>query len=115
MRYVLLISTVIMVAVGQLFLKKGVDMTPVKADLTSIIHTLFTPHIILGFIFYGGASIISLFALQKFPLSIFLPSMSLAYVIILFTSNYFFGEPITGMKVFGVLLIMVGVVCLSRV
>lgn len=89
-------------------------MSPVKPDLSSVIHTLFTPHIILGFIFYGAASIISLFALQKFPLSVFLPSMSLAYVIILFTSNYFFGEPITAMKIFGIVLIIAGVVCLSR-
>ena len=114
MQYVLLIGTVIILSIGQLLLKKGVDLLPAAYTIPSLLATLFSPFVLLGFFFYGIASILGIYLLQKFPVSVAIPSMSLAYVVILFASSYLFGERITAVKIFGVVLILVGVVFLSR-
>lgn len=114
MRYVLLFAAIITLSAGQLFLKHGIDLAPAKANLLSIIHTLMNPFVILGFFFYGVSSILALFVLQKFPLSVALPSMSLTYVIILFASTYFFGEQLSSVKILAVLIIVAGVALLGK-
>lgn len=113
-KYILLLVTVAVVSVAQLILKKGVVVTPAKGDLLSLAHTFFSPIILAGFFFYVISAILGIYLLQKFPLSVAIPSMSLSYVVILFSSAYFFDEKITAIKVAGIICILVGVVLLSR-
>ena len=114
MKYILLLTAIITLSAGQLFLKQGVVVAPPSPQLGSIIKTLFNPFIIAGFFFYGVSSIIGLFVLQKFPVSVALPSMSLTYVIILFASSHFFGEKISLPKLLAVLIIVAGVTLLAK-
>lgn len=109
MKYLLLLSAIFTLSLGQIFLKKGVTLSPPQLDLASIIKTISNPYVFLGYFFYGLSSILGLFVLKKFPFSVAMPSMSITYVIILFVSALLFQEKFTFLKLMGVALIIVGV------
>jgi multidrug transporter EmrE-like cation transporter len=104
----------ILAVVGQLFLKKGVLASQLSLNINAIISTIFSPITFLGFFFYGVSSIFWLFVLQKFPLSIAYPALSLTYVAIVTISVFVFKEPITTSRAAGIVLIMLGVFILFR-
>lgn len=114
MKYVLLFLSIMTIALGQLLLKKGVVDAPPDANFASIVKTLFNPYVFAGYISYLVSSILGLFVLKKFPLSVAFPAMSLTYVLIVFVSFYFFNERITSFKIIGVSLIMAGVIALFK-
>ena len=99
---------------GQLLLKKGVITSSLLPNLNSIIKTVFTPLVFLGLLSYGLSAIIWLFVLQKFPLSVAYPALSLTYVVIVVLSFFIFQEPLTISKATGILLIITGVYFLFK-
>lgn len=99
----------ILAIVGQFFLKKGVIASSLTPSIESIAKTLFSPFVLLGFITYGASSIIWLFVLQKFPLSVAYPALSLTYLAIVAISILVLKEPVTTFKMAGVALIIAGV------
>jgi multidrug transporter EmrE-like cation transporter len=60
------------------------------------------------------AGIIWITVLQSAPLSVAYPMASLSYVLMLLAAYWVYDEPITLLKLFGVALIIAGVVFLSR-
>jgi len=114
MKYILLFLSIILLSFGQISLKHGINLCPPQFQLASILKTLFNPYVILGYFFYGTASILGLFVLKQFPVSVAFPSMSLTYVIVMITSALFFGENFTSFKLVGLSLIMLGVFFISR-
>lgn len=114
MKYLLLFLSIMTIAAGQLLLKKGVMEAPPEATISSIIKTLFNPYVFAGYVSYLISSILGLFVLKKFPLSVAFPSMSLTYVLIVLVSVYFFKERLTSFKILGLILIMAGVLSLFK-
>jgi len=100
--------------IGQLLLKAGVLASSLSPSLDSILKTIFQPFVFLGLTSYGLSAIIWLFVLQKFPLSVAYPALSLTYIAIIASSYYIFKEPITSTKVLGVLFIILGVYFLFK-
>lgn len=109
MKYVLLLFSMILAVLGQFALKKGLDGLVLLANPLSIGKVIFTPMVFLGFVLYGSSSILWLFVLKRFPLSVAYPAVSLTYVATLFISWKFFGETIGWSKVLGVVMIVLGV------
>jgi drug/metabolite transporter (DMT)-like permease len=70
--------------------------------------------LIIGLTLFGLGFILWVFILNKVQLSIAAPIMSLAYVFIMIASYLLFKEPITGVKVIGVILILFGVVFITK-
>ncbi|MBU0618617.1 hypothetical protein KKD62_00100 [Patescibacteria group bacterium] len=114
MKYLLLFSAIALLSLGQILLKKGVSVSPPEPQLVSLLKTLLNPYVFSGYVFYALSSILALFVLKKFPLSIAFPSMSITYIIILIVSAVFFQEKITLFKLIGITLIMSGVVFLFK-
>jgi multidrug transporter EmrE-like cation transporter len=114
MKYVYLLSSIVISVIGQLFLKKGVSSSNLSFNLPSIIKTFFTPEVFFGFVLYGLSAILWLFVLQKFPLTVAYPFLSLTYVIILIAGVFWLQEPLSFIKVVGVILILLGVVLVNR-
>lgn len=109
MKYILLLVSMSLAVVGQFLLKKGVILSTLTFNITSIIKTLFSPLILLGFTLYGISSIIWLFILQKFPLSVAYPALSFTYVVIVALSVLLLKEPFTSYKLIGIIFIVFGV------
>jgi multidrug transporter EmrE-like cation transporter len=99
---------------GQLFIKRGVVASSLHPSILSILQTLFSPLILIGLSIYGASSIIWLFVLQKFPLSVAYPALSLTYIFIVAISIFFFKEPFSYYKVSGIFLIVLGVYFLFK-
>jgi len=114
MRYLILTISILLGITGQLLLKKGIVESNLALGFIPIIKTLFSPFVLLGFSSYAISSLIWLFVLQRFPLSVAYPSLSTAYVVIILSSWFFFHEPLTITKIAGATLIVSGVYFLFR-
>lgn len=114
MKFLLLATSMSLAILGQFFLKKGVLASTLTPNVESVIKTLFSPYVFIGFVTYGISSIIWLFVLQKFPLSVAYPALSLTYLVIVILSFLFLKEPITSIKIAGILLIILGVYFLFK-
>jgi drug/metabolite transporter (DMT)-like permease len=115
--YLFAFTSIILTAFAQLLLKRGA-VTVAAVEGGSLVARLFQvvsdPHIIGGVAIYGLSTLFWLRALAKLRLSVAYPLVSLSYVIVLAGSYWFLGEKISSTQIFGVGMIMVGVLCLVR-
>lgn len=93
---------------GQLLLKAG------SVDATSLSAQLSRPATLAGLACYAGSAIAYLVALQRIPVSVAFPSVSVSYVAIAALGALLWGEPLGWTKLAGVLLICAGVSLLYR-
>lgn len=111
--YLIVFTCIIFGVIGQVFFKKGMLVLG-GFDFTKIFSILFSPSILLGFLFYGSSSILWLYVLSKFELSKIYPVLSLSYIGTLFAGYFLFGEAITFNKIIGILLICFGIIFLQK-
>lgn len=105
----ILLNTMILVS-GQFLWKFGMtNKEDSFGSVGEIIKLMFSPYIITGLTMYGFATVLWLFILTRVPLSVAYPIQSLAYVFAVFGAYFIFNEPLSFMKVAGVLLIIIGV------
>lgn len=114
LKYILLLTSMSLAITGQLAFKHGLNGIELALSPASILRTIFTPYVFLGFAMYGISSIIWLFVLERFPLSIAYPALALSYVLIVFASFIFLQEPLTINKIIGSFIILIGVIVLFR-
>ncbi len=75
---------------------------------------LFDPFIFSGFFAAFIASLFWMAAMTKFSISYAYPFMSLAFVIVMLGSAIFFGEQLNAYKISGTLIIVFGLIIISR-
>lgn len=114
MHYILLFTSVFLAIAGQFTLKSGIMASQLTPTIEGVIKTILTPLVFLGFVLYGVSSIMWLFVLQKFPLSVAYPTAAISYVVIVTLSAVFLNEQLTIYKIIGVVLISLGVAVLAR-
>ncbi len=114
-----ILISVINGAIGQLLLKKGMStMGPITLSLGEIGTLLWkmgtNPFVVTGLGIYALSTVIWLAALSRVDLSYAYPFVSLSYVIMLIASWFLFHENITPLRLLGTLVIVVGVLLVSR-
>jgi drug/metabolite transporter (DMT)-like permease len=95
-------------SVGAIFLKSGAH--EVNRDWKSI---AFNWRLALGIGTYLASSVLFVKGMSNGELSVLFPLVSVGYVCTLAWSKLFFHETITKVKLTGVGLILVGIICLS--
>ena len=110
LKYILLIilNSVFMVT-GQLFFKSGMD----KEQILSI-KTFLNVKIFIGLCIFGVSTLLWLYILPKVKFSIAYPINSIAYIYSMFAAFFIFGESITLTKVFGTLIIILGIIVIVQ-
>jgi len=104
---IMLLTAIIIGVAGQIFLKMGsLAMANLKPDSLSY---FLNGSLWCGLFLYGISTIFYIIALQKIPLSIAYPTISISYIFVMILSNVIFKEKIEVAQIFGVLLIMSGV------
>lgn len=94
---------------GQVFLKFGlVRMAPFGWNRTFWIGFLTNWSFMISGICFGLGSLLWMYILKHFPLSLAYPMISLSYVFGMLAAILFFHEEVSFTKWLGVLLIMVG-------
>jgi drug/metabolite transporter (DMT)-like permease len=105
--------------IGQLLLKKAMSnigvITPTAGGLPSIVLRIVTsPLVIIGLSCYVLGSFFWLIALSRTDLSFAYPFASLSYIFAFAGSWYFFGETISTLRLSGLVVIILGVMLVSR-
>jgi multidrug transporter EmrE-like cation transporter len=111
--------TILFTVYGQVVIKWQVSQAGAfppefNQKILFILHLLLTPWVISAL---AGAFLASLFwmaAMTQFELSFAYPFMSLAFVLVLILSTMLFHEQVTWTKVAGTLIIISGLVVLTR-
>ncbi len=107
---ILILITVSFTVTGQILMKKGM---PLSGNLS--IRSIFaSPILITGALCYVAGFFSWLQVLNILPLSIAMPSSSISFILIIFASAVFLGEPLTVLKLIGASLIFGGVLIISR-
>lgn len=106
-------------ALGQILLKKGMSsMGPLTLSLDQTLSILWkmvtNPYVILGLGIYVMGTVFWLTALSRVDLSYAYPFASISYVIMLLASWQLFNENISLMRLAGSVVIILGVILISR-
>lgn len=113
----LLAVNVILAILGQLAMKHGVS-TIGRLDLQHIgpflVRAASSFWIWVGIALYALSTVFWVMVLSKVSLSIAYPTLSLGYVLIVLISAIFLNEPLTSSKALGSVVIVLGVILLSR-
>lgn len=119
MGYVYISLTVLLTAYGQLILKWRLNQMQALPDnfmekLSFLLRAVFDPYIFSSFFSAFIASLTWMAALKEFELSKAYPFMSLSFVCVLFFSYFLFRETISTQKIVGTVLIVLGIIIVSK-
>ncbi len=115
MEYILVVLSVTMTTLGQIFQKLGA--TRIKDEMSagkSVVAAAANIHIFLGIGALGLGAFLWLMVLSRIELSLAYPMMSLGYVLVTIASKYFFKEKIPMHRYIGIATIILGIVLISR-
>lgn len=107
MKYALILVNIVLLVGGQTMWKIGLSHRKIS-DIQSIIVTMFTPWVIGGIVLYVIATVVWIYLLSKFPISLLYPLQSLAYVLTLFIAIFVFHEHVSWLRWTGVAVILLG-------
>ena len=113
----LIISSVFLNAIAQIFLKSGMSsLAPIKFD-QSILKTslliILNGYNILGFISYGFSIIIWLWVLAKVDVSFAYPFQALGYILVTILAWMIFNEEINMLRILALIIISIGLIILA--
>jgi drug/metabolite transporter (DMT)-like permease len=116
---VFIVLMVTLAGVGQLFIKHGVvEVTEASGgfptDLMGFLRLVFYWPVFLGLAVYFFFGIAWLKILADVPVSFAFPFLAISYIVIILGTWWFLGETITLLKLVSIVLIIAGVLCLSR-
>lgn len=119
MGYVYILLTIIFTVYGQLILKwrmslKGAMPESIESKIIFLFRTFLDVWVLSGLFAAFLASVAWMATLSKFELSFAYPFMSLSFVVVFLLSAIFFQEPITWQKIVGLLLIIIGLIVITR-
>jgi multidrug transporter EmrE-like cation transporter len=115
----LVLISVLFSAGSQVLLKFGMSAPDLKRILSDampveIAYAIATsPAVLLGMFCFGLSAVVWLFVLSKIPLSTAYPFVALGIAITVLAGRLIFDEPLSALKLFGVGIIIVGVVTVS--
>ena len=118
MSYIFIAFTILLTVYGQLVLKWQVDQhqellaTPIQPR--NVVVLLLNPWVISAFVAAFGASLSWMAAISRMPISKAYPYMAINFLLVALFAVWLFGERLDAYKIAGTLIIMAGVVVLSR-
>jgi drug/metabolite transporter (DMT)-like permease len=108
----LLLTSVVLATMGQIFFKKGVfhtgEVTLQSPIITWLFRLIFNPFVFSGLVLYVISSVLWLVALSKTTLSFVFPFTALIFVLVMLSARIYFLEPIPTLRYFGMALICLG-------
>jgi multidrug transporter EmrE-like cation transporter len=119
MSYFYVACTVLFTVYGQLVIKwqvlaAGAFPEAPGEKLLFLARLLANPWIISALAAALAAAVTWMAAMTKLDLSHAYPFMSLAFVLVMVASAFFFDEPVTGLKIAGIVLICIGIIVGSQ-
>ena len=112
----LVLTCVALGVAGQLAMKYGVGLSGQGggSGWAAPWRLLQQPMVLVGLGLYAASSLLWLTVLSRAPLSVAYPMLSLGYVGVALLSRWLFAEPLSPLKVWGILLVCTGVALLAQ-
>jgi multidrug transporter EmrE-like cation transporter len=104
----LILIGVLLNAAAQLLLKAGTNAMPLGLRLA------IEPHILGGLACYTVSVVVWVIALSRVQVSIAYPMLSIGYVVNAIAAWYLLGEAVSGMRLVGIGIIVLGVFIVAR-
>jgi len=116
---IIIILSIFMSSTAHIFLKKGMmahAANAIKSDgIVGLVWTVGTnPWVMGGMFLHVSALVVWLWALSKVDISFAYPFLALGYVLVMAMAWFWLGEELNPMKVFGMAIIIVGILVLAR-
>jgi small multidrug resistance pump len=105
--YAALLAAILLGVAGQLLFKSGAVRT------SEPLRQLLDARTLLGFALYALSAILYVLSLRRIPLSTAFPSVSLSYVAVAAAGHLLWHEPLGGLRIGGLILVLVGVTLLN--
>lgn len=115
--YLLVLLGMVLNVAAQVALKfatQGSTSLSLSDVIAEPVRFLFNPWFVSGLVLYAVSVLNWLIVLGRMELSIAYPLMSLGYILTLLIGAWLFHEPVTVVKVVGILVIILGVVLITR-
>ncbi len=110
----MLVTLMILWSAAEILLKYGISQTgELDLSLTALWRVAWNPWVVSSVFISGSAFILWIGVLMRMELGFAWYLTSLMYFFILIGARLFLNEPVTPLKVLGVALITVGVVCIT--
>ncbi len=100
-------------ATGQILIKLGLNRLGESPPWYVVLRSMLTPLVAGGLFCYFVSAVLYLQALSRLPLSYAYPMIAISYVAVVFLSWKFLGEAVNALRVFGLAVIVVGVVIVA--
>ncbi|MBD3366639.1 MAG: EamA family transporter [Candidatus Eisenbacteria bacterium] len=113
----LILMAVLLGATGQVIMKKGMQIYGEVSAVnvwSQLFRILSVPQVLLGFVCYGVSAVLWIAVVSNVDLSLAYPMVSLAYVVVFLASWLFLGEQISALRIAGLVIIVAGVLVISR-
>lgn len=115
--FIILLISVAMGATGQFLFRLGMKsygQVSAAGAFRQLFSIVFIPAVFIGFIMFGMSSIIWLSVISKSQLSYAYPMVSIGYILTLILSKVFLNEQVSPIRAFGTILIICGVLFISK-
>ena len=110
----LILFSVLLNATAQLLLKMVMSsLGELSFSLEFVLRGVLNPYIIGGMGVYAVSIVSWLIVLAKVNVSVAYPFLSIGFVFSAVVAYFAFGEPLGGLKILGIALICLGLVCLT--
>jgi len=116
MKYILAFVSILLGSFAQYLLKKGItDVTRVSNGFIQLLkNSVSNISLIIGLSFYALSMVFWLYVLSKMQLSKAYPMVSLGYVFTMFLGYFLLNESLSAFKLIGIMLVICGVIFISR-
>lgn len=118
---VLIVASVALSATAQIAFKIGMSKQPVQAAMADpsnwarlLLEIVTQPQILTGLFCYGFGTLMWLFVLARVDVSVAYPFVGLGFILTMLLGGIVLGEQIGVVRVLGTLLIVFGIVLISR-
>ena len=108
----IILISVLLGVLGQIGFKYGAIRIP---ETGTIIEKAITAWpICIGLMLYAFSTVLWIYVLRYVELSYAYPMLSLGYVLVFIASYFLFNEPISSLRVMGLICILTGIILVSR-
>ena len=109
----ILLIAIALGAIGQIFLKAGIQKLGIHPPPLTVLKSIATPMVAGGFICYGLSSLLYLLAISRLDLSYAYPMVAFSYVMVTVLAYWVFHDVPPPMRIAGLTIILVGVMVVA--
>jgi len=115
----LTVLTTVLIALAQVLWKIGLDKIggfylPESSIFENIVRVAFSVYIISGILLYVIATVIFLFLLNKYPISLIVPLSSISFIFTMIAGIVIFKEQVNYINWIGAIVILIGVFLITK-